>query len=105
MPAKTSWRAECSEAAAPERRRKERRTAEGEVVLFFEDPVPVEIGGRLMDLNTTGFRASHQHAALRGGQVVSFQHSFAQGFAQVVWNRIVGNLVESGFQILSSKTA
>lgn len=105
MPAKTSWRAECFDAAAPERRHKERQAGEGEVVLFFEDPEPVEIGGRLMDLNTTGFRASHQYAALRGGQVVSFRHAFAQGFAQVVWNRIVGNLVESGFQILSSTTA
>ncbi len=105
MPAKTSWRAECRVATVLERRGKERQAAEGEVVLFFEDPEPVEIGGRLIDLNTTGFRASHQYTALRGGQVVSFHHSFAQGFAQVVWNRIVGNLVESGFQILSTTTA
>ena len=85
MPAKTSWRAEHLEAASPERRGKERQAAKGEVVLFFEDPEPVEIGERLMDLNTTGFGASHEYLALRPGQVVSFHHSFAQEFAQVVW--------------------
>ncbi len=102
MPAKTSWRAEGLETAAPERRRRERQAAKGEVVFFFEDPEPVEIGGRLIDLSTTGFRASHQYTALRAGQVVSFHHSFAQGFAQVVWNRVVGNVAESGFQILTT---
>ncbi len=100
MPAKISWRAECRGAAVLERRRKERQAAEGEVVLFLEDPEPIEIQGRLVDVNATGFRAGHQYTALRAGQLVTFRHAFAQGFAQVVWNRVIGNLVESGFQIL-----
>ncbi len=100
MRAKTSWRAKCPDAAVLERRRKERQAAEGEVVLFLEDPKPVWIRGRLVDVNATGFRAGHQYTTLRAGQLVTFRHAFAQGLARVVWNRVIGNLVESGFQIL-----
>lgn len=87
-----------------DRRRKERLPAEGAVVLFFEDPEAVEIQGRIVDLSAEGFRVVHRHRELRAGQEVTFHHSFANGLARVVWNRVVGQRVESGLRILEIAT-
>ena len=101
MPARASRHAECVAELVLERRGKERTPAEGEVVIFFEDPEPVEIHGRLADLSSDGFRASHSFPGLCSGQVVRFQHPFSAGKARVIWNRVTDSHVESGFLILS----
>ena len=85
----------------PENRRAEDRiNAEGEVTLSFDDPAPRRIAGRLLDYSTRGFRAAHACAALENGQVVEFRHTTASGRARVMWNRIVGGAVETGFLVL-----
>jgi hypothetical protein len=53
-----------------------------------------------MDYSTNGFRAVHAYAALHTGQVVDFQHSVAVGKARVMWNRIAGDRVETGFFVI-----
>ncbi len=83
-----------------ERRRETRTPAQGFVDLHLEDPVPVEIRGRLVDTSDGGFRASHSYAGLRTGQEVGFRHPGAAGRARVAWNRIVAERVESGFVIV-----
>ena len=104
MPAKPSRPAERAASQVVERRKSERRRAGNEVVLFVEDPDPIEVRGRLMDISIGGFRATHRYAALRAGQQVSFRHPFGEGTAQVMWNRVVENHVESGFRILENTT-
>ncbi len=83
-----------------DRRRIERRPAEGEVVLCLEQLEPILIWGELRDVSSDGFRVRHQHMALCTGQQVSFHHADAEGLAEVVWNRVLGDRVESGFVIL-----
>ena len=100
MPVNPSRPADCHSEPAPERRRGERYPADGEVVLILRDPGTIEIRGRLADISPEGFRASHRHVALCTGQLVSFHHEFADGLAKVVWNRVLGDRVESGFFIL-----
>ncbi len=83
-----------------ERRREPRSAAQGFVDLHLEDPVPVEIRGRLVDISDGGFRASHSYAGLQPGQEVDFRHQSAEGRARVAWNRILAERVESGFVIV-----
>lgn len=97
-----SWRTDLSASQALERRQKDRRTAEGEVVLLVEDPEPLEIRGQLVDVSASGFRAAHEHAALYAGQEVTFRHAFGAGSAQVVWTRILGQRVETGLRNLQT---
>ncbi len=104
MRARTSWPAERPEKQVLDRRRRERTPTNGEVVLYFEDPEPVQICGRLIDLSPDGFRARHSHTALHAGQLVSFRHMRSLGSARVVWNCILGDRVESGFRILKPTT-
>jgi hypothetical protein len=100
MSAKALSHADGSEIQIIERRRKERRQAEGEVVLFSSLPTSTEIRGCLLDVSYSGFRAVHQDKTLCPGGQFNFRHAFAQGSAQLIWNRIVGDQVESNFQIL-----
>jgi hypothetical protein len=62
------------------------------------------IEGQLLDIAQSGFRARHECHTLFSGQVVEFQHARAQGRARVVWTRIVGDRIESGFFILPADT-
>ena len=98
------WHAESIGELVLDRRRKERLPAEGAVILFFEDPEPVQIQGRMVDLSADGFRVVHRHRELRAGQEVTFHHSLANGLARVVWNRVLGHRVESGLRILEIVT-
>jgi hypothetical protein len=82
-----------------ERRHEERRSAEGEVTLWLDEPAG-EITGRLIDMSGSGFRAAHPAITLRSGQIVRFQHGPRQGTARTIWTRIVGGFVESGFRIV-----
>ncbi len=88
--------------SSPEDRRAERRyKGRGPLKLVFVDPSRQEVLGRLLDYSKSGFRAMHACAALRSGQVVEFQHAVAVGKARVMWNRIAGDSVETGFLVIS----
>lgn len=84
----------------PKERRKHARTAaRGEVTLRF-DGLPEEIKAVCVDESETGFRARHRNLASTGNQQVHFQTNTRSGTARVVWNRILGQEVESGFLIM-----
>jgi hypothetical protein len=89
-------------ACVAEQRKEDREPANGEVWFALEIPDCLEFRGRLIDLSKSGFRASHPHAALSTGQKVRFRHSFGEGCALVMWNRILACHVESGFLILDT---
>ncbi len=78
-------------------RREPRLPAEGLILISLEGQT---ITGRLMDVSLSGFRATHTCAGLQSGTAVKFQHPAASGTARVVWNRISGAGIESGFLIL-----
>ena len=82
------------------RRAEERFSLEGELLLSFDDPMHHEVRAQLVDYSKSGFRAVHEYAALATGQVVRFQRLVAGGRARVVWNRILGAQVETGFVVL-----
>ncbi|HKX00024.1 MAG TPA: PilZ domain-containing protein [Bryobacteraceae bacterium] len=92
-------------APGVENRREPRQPADGEIRLSFREPGPKtdprEVVGMLLDRSASGFRAQHGCAELISGQVVRFraQGSF-KGKARVVWTRILGDRVETGFVIL-----
>ena len=48
----------------------------------------------------SGFRAKHNYSNLETGQVIRFERPAASGRAKVVWNRISGGQVETGFLVL-----
>jgi len=54
-----------------------------------------------LDLAKSGFRAQHHLPALRPGHVVEFEFAGGNGRARVVWTRVLGDRVESGFLILA----
>jgi hypothetical protein len=58
------------------------------------------IRGALQDISSHGFRAAHNCRDLSTGQTVLFAHAHAAGHARVVWTRIAGLSVESGFSYL-----
>lgn len=85
----------------PDRRREPRREANGPVILRVQGEGPDEERARLLDIARSGFRARHTLPGLRPGQIVDFQIAGYPGRARVVWTRIVGKRVESGFLILT----
>jgi hypothetical protein len=87
--------------AVRENRREQRRAVEGPVRVWFQNPQRLEIEGRLMDLSSAGFRMVHDYAPLSAGQIVEFSHTESAGSARVIWNRISGAHVETGFLVLT----
>lgn len=85
---------------ASDRRSERRHNADAEMKFYFDDPAHKEITGRLLDYSVSGFRAAHEYAELHTGQVVEFRHFVAVGKARVMWNRISGDKVETGFLII-----
>jgi hypothetical protein len=88
-----------------ELRREPRRAAAGEVRFSFREPgskaAPRRVQGRLIDRSSGGFRAQHDCPELSTGQVVQFQLAdVPKGKARVVWTRILGEGVETGFLIV-----
>jgi hypothetical protein len=83
-----------------EQRTEDRIPAQGEVWFVPEAPDSRQFQGSLVDYSTRGFRAAHPQASLSAGQRVHFRHSFGEGRALVMWNRILERHVESGFLIL-----
>jgi len=84
-----------------EHRREPRHPAQGAVRIWWADPQPVQVEGRLIDVSENGFRMAHQYFALRAGQPVEFAHAIAKGKARTVWTRITEEGVQSGFVVVS----
>jgi len=84
------------EMVKPDLRREPRLRADGSVTLRFDRH---RITGQLMDVSSSGFRAAHDCPHLRTGATVHFRHEAGSGRARVVWNRISGGSIESGFFI------
>ena len=87
-----------------EQRREPRRAAEGEVRFQFGAGMAKsdggEVLGKVLDRSAGGFRAQHDCSWLTCGQIVEFRLMSSRGLARVVWTRILGDRVESGFLIL-----
>ena len=83
-----------------EKRREHRRAASGTARVRFADPHLCEVEGRLIDISTSGFRMRHACMSLAAGQVVEFSHAEAAGRARVMWNRVLGERVETGFLVV-----
>ncbi|HLI82967.1 MAG TPA: hypothetical protein VKV17_03565 [Bryobacteraceae bacterium] len=56
--------------------------------------------GILLDISANGFRALHNCPTLAAGYNVLFEHAGQKGRARVVWTRIDGGQVQSGFYVL-----
>ncbi len=80
-------------------RRRPRRPCSGEVLLLCDAHPVSEIRGILCDISEEGFRVAHHCAELSAGQQVRFTHPFAQGVATLMWTRVLGENVESGFLV------
>jgi hypothetical protein len=100
MKPKQSPRSRTSQEFMLDQRRGERRAAEGSVSFVVAELDGISVSGQLLDLSESGFRASHNCPALQSGQIVCFEHPCGSGTARVVWNRMVGNMVESGFVVV-----
>jgi hypothetical protein len=83
-----------------ERRTETRRPADGAVTLWLNGSALTAVSGQLMDIAKSGFRAQHRSPALLPGHIVEFEFAGVNGRARVVWTRILGEHVESGFLIL-----
>ncbi len=84
-----------------ERRRRERKVSQVEARLSFEG-IPAEVIAILVDESETGFRARHGYLAITGNQEIGFRTNNRSGRACAVWNRILGEEVETGFVIVES---
>jgi hypothetical protein len=84
-----------------DRRAEPRLPATGPVALRPKGFAPGNTSGQMMDINGSGFRARHSFQTLGSGNIVDFAYGSLQGQARVVWTRILGDQVESGFLILS----
>ncbi len=83
-----------------DRRSTRRFAVEGEVTLSFVDTVPREVIGQLTDYSGEGFSVTHSYCRFIADQSVRYQHVLGNGHAKVVWNRIIGETVETGFLIV-----
>lgn len=86
--------------AASERRHHKRRSTQGEITLRMEGDSPLEVRAVLLDISATGFRARHGNLTLARNRDIQFETAGFSGRARVVWNRILGEEVESGFVII-----
>lgn len=84
-----------------DRRLESRSSAGGEVLLTLEGVRKVDVHARIVDQSPSGFRAEHGCAELSSGAEVAFRYCSVSGRARVVWTRILGPVLESGFFVLS----
>jgi hypothetical protein len=87
-------------ACIAEQRAEVRSAAQGGVWFALDDADSGQFQGNLVDYSGRGFRAAHPQTSLSAGQRVHFRHSFGEGVALVMWNRILERHVESGFLVL-----
>ena len=83
-----------------EKRREPRGPGHGSVRVRWDNPKPFEVEGRLKDYSPSGFRMRHNSHDISAGLLVEFTHFAAKGKARVVWTRITGDAVESGFLVV-----
>ena len=83
-----------------DRRTEPRLPASGQVKLRPEGFATISVPGQMLDINSGGFRARHSFQTLASGNIVEFAYGSVEGRARVVWTRILGAQVESGFLIL-----
>lgn len=86
-----------------EKRKEARGSGNGPVRVKWQNPKDMEVNGRLKDYSPSGFRMRHESRALTAGQLVEFDHFAARGRARVVWTRITGDVVETGFLVVSDQ--
>ena len=84
-----------------EKRREPRAPGRGSVRVVWENAKQYELEGRLRDYSPSGFRMRHHSHDLTAGQLVDFVHFSGKGRARVVWTRITGEEVETGFLVVS----
>ncbi|MEO8026469.1 MAG: PilZ domain-containing protein [Bryobacteraceae bacterium] len=84
----------------PEKRREPRKPASGAVRIRFHNPQAQDVDGTLVDVSMGGFRMSHGCGSLKTGSIVEYWHGSTSGKARVMWNRVLGAVVESGFLAL-----
>lgn len=83
-----------------EKRREPRTAASGRVMFRLAGEPNRTMEAVLLDTSAHGFRAAHTNARLSTGQEVWYEYAGAQGRARVVWTRITGSEVQSGFLVL-----
>lgn len=54
-----------------------------------------------LDTSSSGFCAYRHYGALSAGQKVRFRHEHAEGAEVVIWNKVSGDGMSSGFLIVS----
>ncbi len=91
---------ELTDEPITERRRKPRRAASGVIRLTIVGDDPLQFQGELVNISESGFRVRHHQTKLHAGQEVDFEHDRGQGSARVMWTRILGERVESGFVLI-----
>jgi|SRR5579871_3465806 len=89
-----------------EKRREPRDTDISDISLVFADSNATsglrEVYGQLIDHSGRGFRAIHGFPGLTCGQMVQYRvPASSEGRARVVWTRIAGTKVETGFFIVA----
>ena len=83
-----------------EKRKELRQPGQGLVRVEWGDPV-LMLEGRLKDMSPSGFRMVHEsRGLLSAGQRVEYVHFASRGKARVVWTRISGAHVETGFMVI-----
>ncbi len=82
-----------------DRRSEPREPAHGNVLFTLEDGTS-EFGGLLLDVSSQGFRIEHDRQDIRSGQIVVTTLTRRTLRARVMWNRVVGDRVESGLRWL-----
>jgi len=83
-----------------ERRQEKRITARGEVSVWLDDPEEPMVRGRLLDVSPHGFRLSHQSKRIIPGCQVRLTHLSGEVTARALWNRVIGDQIETGFLVL-----
>lgn len=87
----------------PDRRSEPRYEDGRHIDLWLEASARATSSGVLLDRSAHGFRIRHTIKGLATGQTVHFEHPSLEGSARVVWTRIAGDHVESGFLILNAQ--
>ena len=82
-----------------EKRREPRQLATGALRFRVAGDTGM-VEASLIDTSVHGFRASHTHVRLETGQEVYFECGDVEGRARVIWTRIMGGQVQSGFLVL-----
>ncbi len=84
-----------------ERRQHPRSAASGDVWIAEDAPGTPELQGSLIDISAEGFRAAFKQPSPATGSCVRFRipSQNRQGFARVMWRRILGGMHESGFHL------